>query len=620
MSVSQSTSPSIGVWRTFLTFWPYMRSQKGLMASSLLALLSSTALRLLEPWPLKLVFDNVFKSAGNPDLDSYRMLGIAALALLGITGLRASADYLNTIGFARMGNRITSRVRTDLYAHMQRLSLSYHSGARSGDLIMRLMNDVNMLRDITVTAILPLFANILILIGMWGVMFWMSWQLAGLALAVLPLFWIMSDYLGGQVREVARKQRRREGRLAAGAAESIGAIRLIQAFTLEHAFEQRFAEQTGKNQKEELRGSKLTASLERSVDILVALATALVLWHGGRLALDGSLTPGDLLVFLNYLRRAFNPIQDFAKYTGRIAKASAASDRVLDVLTHTIEVRNYPNARPAPHFQGAVQFEEVKFAYKQDMPGLDMLSFAIQPGERIAIIGPSGHGKSTLALLLLRLYDPQSGRILIDGHDIREYTLESLRSQMSVVLQESFLFAASIRENIAYGALHASNEQVEQAARLANIHDYIMTLPDGYDTQIAERGASLSGGQRQRIAIARAAVRNAPILIFDEPTTGLDESSERAVVAALESLAVGHTTFWITHDLRCAARADRILFVEHGRIVESGSHTQLLSMNGHYANAYQRQTGVADAQTLRHSDSQIFQCSDTLTSYEHHYS
>ena len=595
MTDHQPGGNSPGAWRTLLAFWPYLRSQKSLMASSLLALLASTALRLLEPWPLKLVFDNVFKSAGQPDVESYRMLGIAALALLGITGLRASADYLNTIGFARIGNRVTRRVRTDLYAHMQRLSLSYHSTARSGDLIMRLMSDVNMLRDITVTAMLPLLANILILFGMWAVMFWMSWQLAALALAVLPLFWIISDHLGGQVREVARKQRRREGRLAAGAAESIGAIRLIQAFTLEHAFEQRFAEQTGKNQKEEMRGSKLTASLERSVDILVALTTAIVLWHGGRLALDGMLTPGDLLVFLNYLRRAFNPIQDFAKYTGRIAKASAASDRVLDVLTHTVDVGNRPDARPAPHFQGAVQFEDISFAYTQKMPGLKQLSFVAQPGERIAIIGPSGHGKSTLASLLLRLYDPHAGRILIDGHDIRDYTLESLRSQMSVVLQESFLFAASIRENIAYGALHASDEEIEQAARLANIHDFIMTLPDGYETQVAERGASLSGGQRQRIAIARAAVRNAPILIFDEPTSGLDESSERAVLAALESLAAGRTTFWITHDLRCAARADRILFVEQGQIVESGNHGQLLHANGHYANAYQRQVGLETA-------------------------
>lgn len=554
-----------GSWQTLIAFWPYLRSQKRLMATSLMALLTSTVLRLLEPWPLKLVFDSVFKSA---ELDSYRMLGLAALASLAITGLRASADYLNTIGFARIGNRVTTQVRTDLYAHMQRLSLSYHSDARSGDLIMRLMSDVNMLRDVVVTAMLPLLANILILLGMWSVMFWMSWQLAGLALAVLPLFWIISDHLGAQVREVARKQRRREGRLAAGAAESIGAIRLIQAFTLEQAFEQRFAEQTGKSQKQDMLGSKLTARLERSVDILVALATALVLWHGGRLALDGSLTPGDLLVFLNYLRRAFNPIQDFAKYTGRIAKASAASDRVLDVLTRTAEVRNSTDAIPAPAFQGSVCFEHVVFGYKDSRPALNDVSFEVQPGERIAIIGPSGHGKSTLASLLLRLYDPQAGHILIDGQDIRSYTLESLRSQMSVVLQDSFLFAASIRENIAYGALQATDEEIERAARLANIHDFIMSLPDGYDTQIAERGASLSGGQRQRIAIARATVRNAPILIFDEPTTGLDENNEQAVVAALERLAAGRTTFWITHDLDCAARADRILTVEDGHIWE----------------------------------------------------
>jgi ATP-binding cassette subfamily B protein len=576
--------------RVVRAFAPYLVRQRLLIAGALLALLAATALRLLEPWPLKFVFDEVFNQVAAPgQRDPYQIVLLAVIALVGITIARASADYLNTTGFARIGNRITGQIRTDLYAHMQRLSLSFHNQARSGDLVLRLMSDVNMLRDVAVTALLPLLASMLVLVGMWLVMFIMNWQLAALALATTPLFWIAAHHLGGKVQQAARKQRRREGKLAASAAESISAIRFIQTFALEHVFVRQFAESSQKSQREDMVGSRMTAKLERSVDVLLALATALVLWHGARMALSGLLTPGDLLVFITYLRRAFNPVQDFAKYTGRLAKASAAAERVLDVLEQQPDVTDRPFARPAGRFQGAIRFEQVHFSYNGKNSSLHNMTFEVQPGERIAIVGPSGHGKSTLAALLLRLYNPSSGRIMIDGLDVRRFTIQSVREQMSVVMQDSTLLAASVRENIAYGALDATPDQIEQAARIAQAHDFICALPAGYDTQIGERGATLSGGQRQRIAVARAAVRNAPILIFDEPTVGLDEMNEQAVMAGLETLAQGRTTFWITHDVRCAARADRIFYIENGQLVECGRHQQLLQTGGRYAHVVQQQ-------------------------------
>ena len=602
-SNDQALAPSLR--RILQMFWPYLRAQRYLIGGSLLALFASTGLRLLEPWPLKLVFDQVFDTHGaEGNTTAFRTLALAALALVVITTLRAAADYLNTVGFARIGAYVTGQIRNDLYAHIQRLSLSFHNGARSGDLVIRLMSDVNMLRDVAVTALLPLLANLLILVGMWGVMLWMNWQLALIAMATTPLFWIAADHLSGRVRDAARKQRQREGKLAANAAEAVGAIRLVQAFALESAFARRFAERNQRSQKEDVAGSRLSARLERVVDILLAVATALVLWHGSRQALEGALTPGDLLVFLNYLRRAFNPVQDFAKYTGRIAKAAAAAERVLDVLDRTPEVRDRASATPAPRLRGAIGFEAVSFSYDGATPALRQMSFEVRPGERIAIVGPSGHGKSTLASLLLRLYDPTAGRITIDGRDIRRYTLASLRGQMSVVLQESFLFAASVHENISYGALDASPEAIEAAARLANAHEFIGALPHGYQTEIGERGATLSGGQRQRIAIARAAVRDAPILIFDEPTSGLDEANERVVVDALERLARGRTTVWITHDLRCAARADRLLYIEHGQLAEHGRHEDLLRAGGRYAALYRLQT--ESAATEEHEERYAF--------------
>ena len=366
-------------------------------------------------------------------------------------------------------------------------------------------------------------------------------------------------------------------------------MQVVQALSLESMLEKSFAKQNQKSLKESAEAQRLRAGQERLVEILVAVATALVLWRGVQLTIQGAVTPGDLLVFITYLKIAFKPMRQLAKYTGQIAKATASGERIISLMEIQPDVRDCRGAIAAPPFRGAVQCQNVTFAYRPEQGILRNLSFTVQPGEQVAIVGPSGSGKSTLVSLLLRLYDPIEGGVLIDGHDLREYTLASLRPQISIVLQDSVLFATSVGDNIAYGNPHATPDDIVAAAQLANAHEFIMALPDGYDTPLGERGATLSGGQRQRLAIARAAVRNAAIVILDEPTTGLDNASEHLVTEALQRLTQNRTTFWISHNLHTAQDADQIFYLEQGQLQERGTHPELMALNGHYARLYRLQ-------------------------------
>ena len=586
-----------GIRRIIRHFSPYIRKHAGLIAGASFALFFSVFFRVLEPLPLKFVFDYIIVSPENyggifdfdalRNLDSSTLLLFSAIAVVAFIGLRALGEYVSKVGFALVGNRVLTEVRSDLYKHLQRLSLSFHNRSRGGDLLVRVISDIGMLRDITVTALLPLAANVLVFAVMAALMFVLNWKLALLSLAVLPFFWLLTVSLSAKIQKVSRDQRKREGAMASTAGESIGAIRVVQALSLEKKFNDSFAGQNKKSLKEGVKGSRLTARLERTVDVLIAAATALVLWYGVRLVLAGEMSGGDLLVFLAYLKNSFKPVKDFAKYTGRIAKASAAGERVVELFQHEPEVRDLPGAVEAKAFRGAVKFDAVDFSYDENQTILKNINLEVQPREKIAVVGHSGNGKSTLVNLILRLYEPDAGRVLIDGRDIRDFTLESLRAQIGVVLQDSVLFAATVRENIGYGAENATDEEIEAAAKLANAHDFIEAMPDGFDSVIGERGVTLSAGQRQRIAIARAAVRKVPILILDEPTTGLDGENEAQVMDALERLTEGRTTFLITHDLNRAAEADKIVFIENGTIAEYGTRDELLKKNGHFAALYQ---------------------------------
>jgi ATP-binding cassette subfamily B protein len=599
MARPENLQESLPIFGRFVRrFWPALRKHRALMAGSVLVLVSEVFLRLLEPWPLSFVIDHVIAPVGPgrglrlpglEELSDGALITAAAAALVAAVGLRACSQYLSSIGFALSGNRFLTEVRDDLYRHVQALSLSFHSRSRSGDLLVRVIGDVALLREVTVTALLPLLGNCLVLGGMCLVMLWMDWRLALVAGSTVPLFWLSTVHLGRRIQDAAREQRRREGGLASTAAESIGAIQTVQAYSLDAIFSKAFRSANRQSLREGVRGQRLAAQLERSVDLLSAVSQALVLWFGAHAVLSGRLSAGELLVFTSYLRNAFRPVSNFAKYAARLAKASAAGERVLDVMDQEPDVRDLPGAVEAPPLRGAIRFEGVSFAYEPGHPILRDVSFEVRPGQRVAIVGPSGSGKSTLLRLLVRFYDPTQGRILVDGRDLRELTLASLRAQMGIVLEDTLLFAASVHDNIAYGRPAATPAEVVEAARLAEADGFVCALPEGYASVLGERGVTLSKGQRQRIAVARAALREAPLFLLDEPTSGLDEESEGAVIEALERVSRGRTTLLVTHELRHATRCDAIFFVERGGIVERGSHDELLALGSRYAATYRMQ-------------------------------
>ncbi|HEV2122020.1 MAG TPA: ABC transporter ATP-binding protein [Chloroflexota bacterium] len=582
-----------GFRRIMRQIGPRLRVHRLAIAAAMLSLVGATLMRLLEPWPLQLVVDHVIGATPTKGLPTFlgqltdmQLLAISAGAVLLVVGLRALLEYASTIGFALIGSRVLADVRQDLYRHLQRLSLAFHSQARAGDLTMRMMGDIGMMRDVAVTALLPLAANVLILIGMAAVMAWLDWRLALIALLPLPLLSFTTIRLTRNLQSVSRKQRGREGDMAATVSESMAGVRSVQALSLEERTASFFGSQEEGALKQGVKAKRLAAALERSTDVLVGISTALVLWYGTVLVLREALSVGELLVFLAYLKNAFKPVRDFSKHAGRLAKATAAGERVVDLLEQVPDVRDLPGAVAAPRFSGWVQFEDVHFRYADGKQVLSGIQLAVQPGKVVAVVGPSGAGKSTIASLLLRLQDPTGGRILIDGQDIRDFKVETVRAQMSVVLQDTLVLSGTVAENISLANPEATQAEIEEAARLAGAHGFISELPNGYDTVVAERGGSLSNGQRQRLALARAALRESPILIVDEPTTGLDRENERIVIEALRRLSANRAVLLITHDLDFAATVDEIAYIEGGRVVETGSHDELMSRNGHYARLF----------------------------------
>ena len=595
-----AATPAIAL--TLRRFAPLIRRRWPLVASGGAGMLLEVLLRLAEPWPLKLIFDRVL--AQDPDaasgvgwadrLDPVVLLVGSALAVVAIAALRAAAAYVSTVSFALVGNKVLSDVRAELYRHLQRLSLRFHHGARTGDLITRMTSDIGRLQDVAVTAALPLVGNAVTLVGMVAVMAWVDWRLALASMAAFPLFAVTLRGSSRKIHRVARQQRKGEGALASSAGETLGAIRVIQAYTLESTMGADFDGHNARSLSEGVKGTKLSAGLERKTDLLVGLGTGIVLLAGASLVRHGELTPGDLLVFLTYMKNAYKPLRDVAKYTGRISKAAASGERIIELLDEQPDVLDRPGALAPSDVAGALRLEGVSLHYGRGDPALRQVDLVVAAGSTVAVVGPSGSGKSSLLSLVLRLYDPTEGRVLLDGRDLREYQVDGLRRQMAVVLQDSILFAVSVRDNVGYGRPGATDAEIEAAVRLAGAHDFVTAMPAGYDTVLAERGATLSGGQRQRLAIARAALRDAPVVLLDEPTSGLDAASAAVVDEALRRLTQDRTCIVVAHELRTVVHADQILFMQEGCVTESGTHEELLAADGTYAALFrlQERTGT----------------------------
>jgi ATP-binding cassette subfamily B protein len=561
-----------GLRRTWRYLQPYLRPHRKLMVGGLVALLADVGFRLMEPWPIAWVLNAVVDPARrSPDLLPF--LALCAVAVVAFAGLRAGASYVSTVALASAGSRAMSDVRGDLYQHLLALSLRFHARARSGDLLNRLIGDVGKVQDVAVTAALPLAGNVITLVGMTAVMFFLDPLLAAVLLAALPLFFVTSSRQSRRITTAARDQRQREGELAGTLAETLGAIHVVQSYGLESELGRQFGKSNAGSLRDGVRGARLSAGLERKTDLLVGLATAVVLFAGGSRLLAGQLSAGELVVFLNYLKSAFKPLRDLAKYTSRLAKAAASGERILDLADQSPDVVQRPDARTAERFAGSVRLEHVSASWDGTHVILHDVDLDVPAGSRVGLVGRSGSGKSTLVSLLVRLQDPVSGRVLIDGHDVRDLTLRSLRSQVAVVPQETVLFAASLRENIRLGRPGATDEEVERAAVQSNVHEFAVRLPEGYDTVLGERGSTLSGGQRQRVAIARAMLRDAPLVVLDEAITGLDLTTGARVIEALDRLTRGRTTFVISHDPDAVRDCDLVVRVHEGRVVDVARQT-----------------------------------------------
>ncbi len=561
--------------RTLGLIRPHLGAQAPLLGAGALALLLEVVFRVLEPWPVKFVVDAVTRSLGADLADpgpraSIQLLLAAALATISLVGMRALCNYLATVAFALGGSRIAIQLRQRVFAHVNRLSRRYHSTARTGDLVQRMVGDVGRLQEVAVTAGMPLLVNVFTLVAMFGVMLWLDPMLALVVVAAAAVFVLMSRTSTGKITSAARKTRKSEGDLANIAQETLGGISVVQAYGLEQELEKQFQGRNNRSLKDGVQARRLAAALERRTDLLVGVATAAVLMLGGTRVMDGAMTPGDLVIFLTYLKTAMKPLRDLAKYTGRIARAAASGERVADVLDEQPEITSPAEPWRLDAVRGAVDLDHVHADYGDGVPVLRSLDLHIPAGQRVAIVGPSGAGKSTLTSLLLRMMDVSQGAVRLDGIDVRRLDLEELRAQVAVVLQESVLFTGTVADNIRYGWVDATDDQVEWAARMARADEFIRRLPEGYDTMVGERGSTLSGGQRQRIAIARALLRDAAVVILDEATAGLDAENAAAVRDAIEDLTRGRTTLVVTHDEETARACDRIVWIEHGRVLWDG--------------------------------------------------
>jgi ABC-type multidrug transport system fused ATPase/permease subunit len=526
---------------------------------------------------------------GPLEANALLLLNVLVGTTIAIALAKGLMYFYQQLSVSAVGQRVVADIRFDLYNHLQRLSFSFHDRRRTGDLLTRLTSDMYILRDIIVSIPIEAAGQALLVLGMVVVMFAMDARLTFLSLLVLPCLVVLVRTYQRPMKQAIRKQRQREGHLASLATEVLGAIKVVQGFRREQFEAERFKAQNKRSLRSGLRAARLEAKFRWGAELSVAGVTALVLTVAVRQVLAGSLSPGDILVFVAYLQAFTRPLRKISSMTERMARGAAAGERVLELFSITSTVRDHPGAIKAPRLRGEIRFENVQFAYERTHPVLIDLSLYIRPGERIAIVGPTGSGKTTLVSLIPRFYDVTAGRVCLDGYDVRDFTISSLRKRINLVFQESVLFATTIAENIGYGKSDATPTDIINAAKAAGIHEIISQLPNGYETVIGERGGTLSGGQRQCVAIARAFIKDAPVVILDEPTGGLDSRSSSPVVRALGRLMEDRTVLMISHQLYTLREANRIIVLEGGRIAEEGTHTDLLGRKGLYHDLHELQ-------------------------------
>jgi subfamily B ATP-binding cassette protein MsbA len=567
----------------------------------LAAMLIETGATIAAPWPLKLVIDNVIGSERLPDwLGVLGPAGLAgsraALMMLALTSVvvialvDSVAGYVSNYYTESIGQWVANDLRMKVYHHLHRLSLAYYDDHQTGVMLSTITDDVATIQSFASTATIGIFIDVLTIAGMLGVMFVLNWELAIATLAVLPFLIVLALRLKRAVKKATREVRRRESEIVAVVQQGLESVRTVEAFEREDLEEARLSTASQSTIEAALRARSIKSLLPPIVALAAAACTGFVLWHGASLIVAQRMTIGALTVFVAYLARVFKPVQELAKMTNTVVQATVALERTREILDADTIIPEKAGARDPAPFRREIAFDHVDFAYHLGTPVLRNVSFTIRRGQRVGIVGPTGGGKSTVVSLIPRFYDVAGGRVTIDGVDVREYRLHGLRAQIGFVLQDTALFRGSVRDNIAYGRPDATDSEIVAAAKLANAHEFIVKLSGGYGALVGERGLTLSGGQRQRIGIARAILRNSPVLILDEPTAALDPASEQVVIEGLERLMRGRTVITVAHRLSTIRHADNILVISDGQVAEEGTHEQLMALDGTYAKLYKIQT------------------------------
>lgn len=577
-----------------------LRPYRGWLAVIFLAMLVETAMSLAGPWPLKIVLDSVvghhpmpawIAHLIGPGLADHKM-GLAAVAaglIVVIAVLGSVATYVDNYYTESVGQYVANDLRLRVYHHLDRLSLGYYDKQQTGNLLSTITTDITTIQNFASGATLGILVDILTIIGMLGLMFWLNFDFALIAVAVTPFLLLFVMRFKKAVKKATHEVRHRQSDIVAVVQEGLESMRVVKAYGREQLEEENLQKASQAAVDAALKARRIKSALSPVVTVVVSLCTAFVLYRGASLILREAMTIGALTVFLSYLNKFFKPVQDLAKMTNSIAQAAVGVERVQSILAADEMIPEKTDAKEPAAVKGEITFEKVAFAYKPGSPVLKEITFKIEPGQLVGFVGATGGGKSTVASLIPRFYDTTGGRVLIDGVDVKDFKLKGLRNQIGCVLQDTVLFAGTIAENIAYGRPGATREEVVQAAKLANADEFIAKMPKGYDSEVGERGMTLSGGQRQRLGIARAIIRNSPILILDEPTAALDTESEKVVMEALERLMKGRTAIAIAHRLSTIKDADKIVVFKDGFVHEQGTHDELLRKNGLYAELYRIQ-------------------------------